>query len=178
LELVYFYVQNQVGRIKLPQMKRFIFVFTAALLALPAVSQVKQEVIASAGGYNVTANISISWTLGETIVPTFTTPNLILTHGFQAVLKTVIVEENIEDKVTVTVYPNPTSENVNIAFEEPVDGEIKIFLLNNTGMLVKTDFIEAAMQEKQISMQDLPAGIYYIKLIKGKLSNVYKVVKL
>jgi hypothetical protein len=27
-------------------------------------------------------------------------------------------------------------------------------------------------------MQDLPAGIYYIRLAKGKLVNVYKVVKL
>ncbi len=38
--------------------------------------------------------------------------------------------------------------------------------------------IEATTIEKQINLQDLPAGVYYLKLTKGKLLNVYKVVKL
>lgn len=159
-------------------MKKLLLIFSAVILSLTVSAQVKQEVIASAGGYATSANINLSWTLGETIIPTFTSTNIILTHGFQSVLKTVVVEENIEDEVTVTVYPNPTSELINIAFDEPVDAEIKVYLLNAVGRMVKTDFIEEAMQEKQINMQDLPSGIYYIKLIKGKLSNVYKVVKL
>ena len=159
-------------------MKRFILVFSAALFVLSAVAQVKQEVIASAGGYNVASNISISWTLGETIIPTFTSPNLILTHGFQQQIIITAIEENLENEVKITVFPNPASDNVNILFEEPVDGEVKIYMLNSLGKLVKTDFIEPAMVEKQINLQDLPAGIYYFKLIKGNLSNVYKVVKL
>jgi hypothetical protein len=161
-----------------PVMKKLALIIVSLTFGLALNAQVKQEVIASAGGYAPSANITLSWTLGETIIPTFTSPNIILTHGFQSVLKTVVVEENIADEVTVTVYPNPTSELINIAFDEPVDAEIKVYLLNAVGSLVKTDFIEEAMQEKQLNMQDLPAGIYYIKLIKGKLSNVYKVVKL
>lgn len=159
-------------------MKKFLLILATVVLSLTVTAQVKQEVIASAGGYATSSNITLSWTLGETIIPTFSSSNIILTHGFQSVLKTVVVEENIEDEVTVTVYPNPTSELINIAFDEPVDAEIKVYLLNAVGRMVKTDFIEEAMQEKQINMQDLPSGIYYIKLVKGKLSNVYKVVKL
>jgi len=159
-------------------MKRFIFVFTAALFALPAVGQVKQEVIASAGGYNAAANISISWTLGETIIPTWSSSGLILTHGFQQQIIITAVEENLENVVKITVFPNPASDNVNIIFEEPLDGEVKIFMLNSLGNLVKTDFIEPAMVEKNINLQDLPAGVYYFRLVKGILSNVYKVVKL
>ena len=159
-------------------MKRFIFVFMTALFALSSGAQVKQEVIASAGGYNVASNISISWTLGETIIPTFTSPNLILTHGFQQQIIITAVEENLENQVKISVFPNPASDNVIIAFEEPVEGEVKIFMLNSLGKLVKTDFIEPAMVEKQINLQDLPAGVYYFRLVKGNLSNVYKVVKL
>ena len=159
-------------------MKRFIFVFIAVLLAFSAGAQIKQEVIASAGGYNVTSNISISWTLGETIIPTFTSPNLILTHGFQQQVIVTAVLENFENQVKITVFPNPASDNVKIAFEEPVDGEVKIFMLNSLGKLVKADFIEPAMIEKEINLQDLPAGVYYFRLVKGNLGNVYKVVKL
>lgn len=144
--------------------------------------QIKQDVIASAGGYNVASgnSISISWTLGETIIPTFTSQDgsLILTHGFQQKLIITTVEENILNPVSVTIFPNPTSQQINIQFDSPTDGEITMFLLNNQGGMVKTGKIPAATTNKEINMQDLPAGIYYLRLTKGKLINVYKVVKL
>ncbi len=158
-------------------MKRYILVFFAALYAL-SVSGQKQEVIASAGGYNSSGGISISWTLGETIIPTFSSGDLILTHGFQQQLIVTTIEDNLEELVNVTVYPNPASEILNIKFEVPIDGDIDIYLLDQQGKLVKTDIVEAASVEKQINMQEYPAGIYFLRLIKGKLSNVYKVVKL
>ncbi len=51
------------------------------------------------------SDISISWTLGETIIPTFTSPNLILTHGFQQQVIVTAVEENFENQVKITVFP-------------------------------------------------------------------------
>jgi hypothetical protein len=141
-------------------------------------AQVKQEVIASAGGYSLNGNLSISWTLGETIIPTFQNGNLILTHGFQQQLIITSVEENLEELVKVTVYPNPASDNINISFGEPLDGEVRVFLINSQGKLVKTDVIGETIIEKQMNLQDFPSGVYYLKLTKGKLSNVYKVVKL
>jgi hypothetical protein len=161
-------------------MKRYILIFILGSFALSASSQVKQEVIASAGGYNVNGSLSISWTLGETIVPTFKSQDgsLILTHGFQQKLIITAVEENIDLLVNLKVYPNPASEVINIQFDEPVDGEITVAILDSQGRLVKRETVEADMVEKQINLQELPAGIYYLRLTKGKLVNVYKVVKL
>ena len=161
-------------------MKRCIFVLICLVFVLSATAQVKQEVIASAGGYNVNGALSISWTLGETIIPTFTSQDgsLILAHGFQQKLIITAVEENLDLQVKIKVFPNPASEVVNIQFEEPVDGEIDVAILDSQGKLIKRETIEYAMVEKQINLQDFPAGIYYIRLTKGKLVNVYKVVKL
>jgi len=163
-------------------MKRNIIITMLLLFSVAAVAQVKQEVIASAGGYNKSADnsISISWTLGETIVPTFTSQDgsLILTHGFQQKLILTAIEENLEVPVKVTIYPNPASEIVNIQFESATDKEILLYLLDAQGRLVKTDKIEATTIDKAVNLQDLPAGIYYLRLTKGKLVNVYKVVKL
>jgi hypothetical protein len=164
-------------------MKRSILILFIALLAVSVgAQQIKQEVISSAGGFNKSADnsISISWTLGETIIPTFTSQDgtLILTHGFQQKLLIVSVEENLAELVQVTIFPNPTSETINIEFETVPSDEISVYLLDAQGKLVKTDQIEAAVSVKRINMQDLPAGIYYLRLTKGKLSNVYKVVKL
>ena len=164
-------------------MKRNTLIITSLLLGFAVnAQQIKQEVIASAGGYNKSADnsISISWTLGETIIPTFTSEDgsLILTHGFQQKLIITAVEENLEDLVEVTIYPNPTSEMINIQFQTSPDKEILVYLLDAGGKLVKTDRIDVAMMNKTINMQDLPAGLYYLRLTKGKLVNVYKVVKL
>jgi hypothetical protein len=157
--------------------RSILFIFTI-LITFSLSAQVKQEVIASAGGYSVASGVSLSWTLGETIIPTFTNGNLTLTHGFQQQLIVTAVEENLEDVVKVTLYPNPASDVVNIKLESPLDGEVKLFLLDSRGKLIKTDFMEETAVEKEINLQDLPAGLYLLKMTKGKLSNVYKVVKL
>ncbi len=161
-------------------MKRLFLVLFVSLLALSAAAQVKQEVIATAGGYSSVTDFSISWTLGETIIPNYKASDnsIQLTHGFQYSLIPTTVEENIETPVKVTVYPNPASENIKISFEEPIDGEITLLMINSQGKPVKTDVIEIMAVEKMLNLQDLPSGIYYLKLTKGKLVNVYKVVKL
>lgn len=150
------------------------------LLIVSGISLKGQSVIASAGNYNVVSGFSLSWTLGETIVPTFTSQDgtLILTHGFQQKLIITAIDENLDTPVKVKIYPNPASEIINIQFEAATDQEILLYLLDSQGKLVKTDRIEESTVEKNINLEDLPAGIYYLRMTKGKLVNVYKVVKL
>lgn len=160
-------------------MKSFALLIISVFLGLSVSAQTtKQEVIASAGGFNSSGTFAISWTLGETIIPTFTSGSLILTHGFQQDIWITAVEENLENSVKVTIFPNPASDNVNISFDLPIDSEVKVYLLDSQGKLVKTDVIENASTETEMNLQDIPAGVYYLRLIKGNLSNVYKVVKL
>ncbi len=160
-------------------MKRLVVTLTSVFFVVSAgAQQIKQQVIASAGGFNVSGGMSLSWTLGETIIPTFRNGNLVLTHGFQQQLVISTLVEDIEGSVAVTIYPNPSSDILNIRFESPQDGDILIFLIDTEGKLVRTDRIVAPETEKKIDMQSLAAGIYYLKMIKGKRVNVYKIVKL
>ncbi len=162
-------------------MRRNLLIAIMLLFSLAAMSQsIKQQVIASAGGYNYNGGISISWTLGETIIPTFTSSDgtLILTHGFQQKLIITAIEENMNFEVKVKIYPNPATEIINIQFDAATDKEILLYLLDGNGKLVKTDRIEESSVEKNINVEDLPSGLYFMKMVKGKLVNVYKVVKL
>jgi hypothetical protein len=161
-------------------MKRFILIVFVSLFVLSAGAQVKQEVIASAGRDVSLSNISLTWTVGEVIVPNYAAPDnsIYTTQVFQYKIILVDIEENIDTPVKVTIYPNPASENINISFEEPLDGEVKLMMINSQGKPVMTDVIEDQTVEKMLNLQDLSSGIYYLKLTKGKLVNVYKVVKL
>jgi len=159
-------------------MKHSVLVFGLILYALSVNGQVKQEVIASAGGYDVNGGISVSWTLGETIIPVFKNSNLSLTHGFQQQIIITAIEKNIDVPVELSLFPNPASDVLNIKFESPLDSKLDITILDSQGRLVRIDVIEAALEEKQINLQDLSPGVYYLRLAKGRLVNVYKVVKL
>lgn len=166
--------------VKIAGMNRFIFTLFFMFYLLSLNAQSKHDVIASAGGYDVKGGLSLSWTLGETIIPTFMSKDgtLTLTSGFQQQVLITAVEENLDVLVNIKIFPNPASDVVNISFESPVEEEIVLTLFDSQGKLVKKDLIESSMIEKQINLQDIPAGIYYLRMTKGKLVNVYKVVKL
>jgi hypothetical protein len=161
-------------------MRRFILFLAVILPATIVFGQQKLEVISSAGGYNVSGGISISWTLGETIIPNFTSPDgsITLAHGFQQKLVITKVEETIIEQVLVTVYPNPANEYVRIAFDQPVDSEIRLSVIDFRGKVILTGLIGTGTSLYEIDMQDMSSGIYYLRLQKGKFLNVYRVVKL
>jgi hypothetical protein len=158
-------------------MKRSILLIIAVLLTL-SVSAQKEDVIASAGNYDESTSISLSWTLGEAFLPVFVGDQLMLTPTTQPTLFVTAVEETILPFVEVKVFPNPTSEFVRIAFEDPLEVEIDLFLLDLQGKLLLRDFIETASSEKIIDMRSYDSGVYLLRLVQGKLSNVYRIVKI
>ncbi|HCI55110.1 MAG TPA: T9SS type A sorting domain-containing protein [Bacteroidales bacterium] len=163
-------------------MKRCFLVIQIMFFILSVSGQEKQDVIASAGGYDKSSDnsISISWTLGETIIQSYKSNDgqLIIDYGFQQKLIITAIEENLEVPIRVTIYPNPTSESVKIKFESAVDRLIDIQIIDGQGRLIKTDRIEESIIEKTLNLQDLPSGTYYLRLLKGNVANVYKIVKL
>jgi hypothetical protein len=63
----------------------------------------------------------------------------------------------------LSVSPNPASNIINIY----LDGDFKVMLYNNSGMLVKQQSFSAVIEHKLI-VNDLPTGIYSIVAIKNK----------
>jgi hypothetical protein len=161
-------------------MKRFLFILFVFISATAAFGQQKLDVISSAGGYNVATGISISWTLGETIIPNFTSPDgtISLAHGFQQKLIITKVEELIENPVNIRIYPNPASQFLKIEFEQPLDSDIQISFLDFRGKVVETGIIGSGTYFHEVNLQNLSSGIYFLRLQKGKFVNVYRVVKL
>ena len=159
-------------------MKRGTLIIIFIIFSFSLFSQVKQEVIASAGGYTLNGGVSLSWTLGETVIPTYKSGDVILTHGFQQHVSVATIKKELELQVDIVVYPNPAVEVLNIRFGSSLSSEIDLALLDSNGRTIKSEIIEASVIEKQLNLQDLPGGVYYLRLTKDKLVNVYKVVKL
>jgi len=65
-------------------MKKLLLLSVVCFVVVSANGQsISSSVVASAGGYSEAGEISLSWTLGELAVETFTASELILTQGFQ-----------------------------------------------------------------------------------------------
>ncbi len=160
-------------------MRRSVFIIIVCIFVLPVHAQlIKQEVIASAGGYNIKGDISLSWTLGETIIETFSNGSLVLSHGFQQKLIVTTVKENLSPALNVVLYPNPAGDLINIQFDPATDTETDIMLVDLQGKVLKSDKIGIATSIAGFNLQDVPTGIYFIKIMKGKRINIYRVVKL
>lgn len=85
------------------------------------------------------------------------------------ILDPALNTENITSEFLFTIYPNPTSENLNITFPTIDNWTTQIFSIN--GQLVKEAYFAEKKQEI-MSVSDLPSGFYFIKL-RNSLGNVF-----
>lgn len=79
-----------------------------------------------------------------------------------------------------SIYPNPTEDEVHLAFEleRPEEIDLKIYsvegriqLIHNWGLIAK------GKQVKSLSIVDFPSGVYIVELIQGGQSSFQKIIK-
>jgi len=159
-------------------MKRSIILLVAVVFTISSVGQVNKELIPSAVGSKTIGSVSINWTLGGILIPTIATGKQPLIQGSQKQSIVAEIEEKLDFSAKPKVYPNPFTDHIIIQFKESLEEAVTVTVLDSQGRLVKSDMIESGLSEKLLIMQDLPAGIYYLRFDKGKHENAYKVVKL
>ncbi len=84
--------------------------------------------------------------------------------------------DTIENKIDITVYPNPFTNELIIQSKNSADviGK-KMKLYDVTGKLFATQILQS--QKTIIPLTRIPAGIYFIKIEGMKSPGVYKVIK-
>ncbi len=84
--------------------------------------------------------------------------------------------DSMANKMIITIYPNPFTNEMIIKSENSGDIIGKtIKLYDVTGKLFVTQILQS--QKTVISLSQLPAGVYFIKIEGVKASGVYKIVK-
>lgn len=74
------------------------------------------------------------------------------------------------DRTKISVYPNPTTQLVNISSNQPID---KVSIYSVEGKLLQT--LKGNMQ--QVDLTKYPKGVYIITIESGKITKTHKVVK-
>lgn len=79
------------------------------------------------------------------------------------------------EKSTITFYPNPSNNEVNLKASEPLSGKLLIY--SQAGQIVKQVELTNAT-ELAINITDLSAGVYYFTTIANGVTYRDKIVKL
>jgi len=78
----------------------------------------------------------------------------------------------------VSLYPNPTSGDLNIAFNDNASGNFNIVVYNTLGSVVMTNNIDVTgAVVRTISLENLPTGIYMVEVSGDNGKTSKKVIK-
>ena len=75
----------------------------------------------------------------------------------------------------LSVFPNPTSENINITLAQPE--KIRISIFNSLGIQVKNTRIENAQYINNIELADLCSGVYFVEIKGNNWITTRKIIK-
>jgi alpha-tubulin suppressor-like RCC1 family protein len=81
---------------------------------------------------------------------------------------------NLKGNAAISYYPNPVTDNLNVA---GLDGNETILIINEQGQILKS--AKATNKNININLQQLSAGVYFMKVISSNQnsSNTYKIMK-
>ncbi|MCE4565545.1 T9SS type A sorting domain-containing protein [Maribellus sp. CM-23] len=163
-------------RNKLPAVKRVLLAFSISVIALYSSAQI-QSVTAASGAYLQGKNITVSYTLGETIITTLEKPDLKITQGFhQTNLLVTAIDELEKLAVKIEAYPNPVRDNLNLVLSEMLPAETSYELYNSFGSLIIRRKLDAL--NTKISFQNLGPAVYILKVHRGATTlKTFKIIK-
>ncbi len=157
-------------------MKKLIFTlfFAAGFTSLGLYAQ---QAVVSSGNYHENEDLSISWSLGETVIETFVSDDFILTQGFQ---QTSLIVTSVDDiaglDLGLSAYPNPTSDYLTLSLKGEAPENITYELYDLAGR----HFLSGELKDatKDISFRAMDPGIYFLRVnAGGQPVKTFKIVK-
>jgi hypothetical protein len=129
----------------------------------------KAQQVVSSGGYSVKSEISVNWIIGGSLSDiSVLNPNM---------SNKVRSEQMAESMLSLKVYPTPATDVINIEIT-PIDtGRLSLEIFNTSGVKV-IDKTFYGLSEMQISVSELPAGVYFLKLLSFNKEQLFKTEKI
>ena len=145
----------------------------AVLILLHVFHAVKAQslvpsVIASSGGFYSNASGMLSFTTGElSAIETYTTPNLILTQGFQQSWDFgTAVDEHVASRFSIEVNPNPSDGHFNLTTISDISENMNVKILDVLGkeILNVPFYHEGLIHDQSIDLSGVASGLYLVVL--------------
>lgn len=122
-----------------------------------------REVVSGGGGEAVLGGQTFSYTLGEAFVETFEGPAQVLTQGFQQPESNIMIGvPELAWAADFKIFPNPTSESLQIEFNAPSGIQFDLQVFNQLGQSVLLMRRLDDSVPRSVDCRVLPAGTYWL----------------
>lgn len=150
------------------------------LLGLGLTGLQAQTSVNATGGNASGSGGSASYSVGQLAYTTNTGTNGSVSEGVQQAFEISVVtgiEEAKDIFLNVSAYPNPTTDYLELKVENLQLSELSYKLYDISGKVYQNKEIGNSITK--IEMQNLPQGIYFIKVIdtKNKEFKTFKIIK-
>lgn len=149
---------------------------TTILIALFFTSLiVAQETPVSSANESTGSNGSVTYSVGLLTVKTLESTDGSVSQGLQVPIEVLVLSINdpVFNDVTLSVFPNPTTNFVTLKSGKHSDLSYQLFDLN--GKLIKK---QATISSETITLNNLKSGTYLLKILQAtKEIKTFKIIK-
>lgn len=78
--------------------------------------------------------------------------------------------------LSINIYPNPTSENINIELAKPLGRNVELKLIDNLGREITSTKLKAGQNKTSLSVESYPEGLYFLKIPETKFVHKIMVI--
>lgn len=149
-----------------------------ATLLLGAFQAQAQEVAATSGGNASGTNGNVSYTVGQLVYTTNTGTTGSVAQGVQQPfeIQTVLGAENFNINLQLAVYPNPTTNWLQLEVRNTDFANLSYQLFDLNGRMILNEKITT--ETSSIQMERLPAAIFLLKVVSNnKEVKTFKIIK-
>ena len=142
---------------------KFVLTVLFCLSAMLGYSQsITPQVIASAGDhFEASSGHSLSWTMGELAIETYSASDQVLTQGFHQVFNTVTAIGKLDKNlIDVVAFPNPSHDYITLKSDAKGDFSLQVYDIK--GQLIKE--LDGDVINQPLDLSTLASGSYVLKL--------------
>ena len=147
------------------------------VLSAQAQLKTERDVVASSGDHYSNGDLSVTWTLGETITETYSNGALIVCQGFHQDDKLVSSTQENKLPFPVSVFPNPTSATLHIKTGQPE--KLTAALFDVSGKLIIEQLLNEHTSINSMDLHNLPEATYFLRVADEEGRNTtFKIQKI
>lgn len=154
---------------------------TLFLSALLSVSVSGQESVVSTGGNIAGSDGEVSYTIGQVVYTTYQGEEVAMSQGVQQPFEVFEVFTSLDTNsiigLSISVYPNPVSDQVILTAGDDLDTSGMTYCLYNTrGEKLQNEKLQG--MHTDIRVGHLPSATYFIKVIQDDIEiKTIKIIK-
>ena len=154
-----------------------LILFLAFLLSFSVNAQTSHQVLSASGGDATGSGGSVAYSVGQIVYTTHTGTTGSVAQGVEQAYEiySVGIKETALN-ISLSVFPNPTSDFLTLKVEDYNNEALNYTLLDEQGRLVFNEQITT--QDTQVAMSTLARGAYFINVLQAnKKIQTFKIIK-